>query len=77
MADALKLPPADNYGPSPDGEHGTRYYTEATVSRLLAECRRMALEEAARVCENENVAPSDDPVGVAHCISLAIRALKD
>lgn len=74
MADAPKLPPADNYGPSPDGEHGTRYYTEATVSRLLAECRRMALEEAARVCDATPPHPFRPSIEAAHAIR---RLMKD
>ena len=68
-------------------------HDEATVRRLLAECRRQALEEAARVCESLKTgtlaarsADSDDLANVmlrqvavlGHGQAAdAIRALKD
>lgn len=75
MADAPNLPPLPE--PHQMGNFGRSLFATEQMLAYGAECRRLALEEAVRVCENEDVAPSDDPVGVAHCISLAIRALKD
>ena len=49
MADTLpKLPEPDAYGPSADYSERTEpHYRADTVRRLLAECRRQALEDAA------------------------------
>ena len=49
-------------------------HDEATVRRLLAECRRQALEEAARVCEED--AFVDQWRGLAEAAER-IRTLKD
>ena len=55
MPDTLpKLPEPDAYGPSADYSERTEpHYRADTVRRLLAECRRQALEEAARVCDGK------------------------
>jgi hypothetical protein len=39
--------------------------------------RNAALEEAAKKCEDEDVAPTDCPLGVQSCIAQAIRAMKE
>ena len=50
MPDTLpKLPEPDAYGPSADySERTDPHYRADTVRRLLAECRRQALEDVAR-----------------------------
>ena len=75
MADTLpKLPEPDAYGPSADYSERTEpHYRADTVRRLLAECRRQALEDAARVCDVTPPYPFRASIEAAH----AIRALKD
>jgi hypothetical protein len=33
-------------------------------------------EACAKVCDNEDVSPTDDPLGVQRCIAAAIRAMQ-
>jgi hypothetical protein len=35
------------------------------------------LEEAAKECESEDVAPTDSPTGVQECIAARLRKLKE
>ena len=51
-------------------EDGTMY-TRYRFAELVAEAER---EACAKVCEDEDVAPTDDAVGVQQCIAAAIRA---
>ena len=76
MTDTLpELPEPDAYGPSADYSERTEpHYRADTVRRLLAECRRQALEEAARVCEED--AFVDQWRGLAEAAER-IRTLKD
>jgi hypothetical protein len=39
--------------------------------------RNSVLEEAAKKCEDEDVAPTDCPLGVQSCIAQVIRAMKE
>lgn len=50
-----------HYGPSDDGEHGTAYYTAATVRRLIAEAVEKEREACAKVC----LAIEDEPIPTA------------
>lgn len=47
------------------------------ASRVAAAAKAEEREVCARVCEDEDVAPTDDAVGVQQCIAAAIRARKE
>jgi len=44
------------------------------IERFAALVAAAEREACARVCEDEDVAPTDDAVGVQQCIAAAIRA---
>lgn len=60
------------------GDGGSSGLATDSVARLIALARAEGMEAAAKVCEAEDVAPTDSPVGVQECIAASIRrALKE
>lgn len=49
--------------------HTVRAYGDARAAAAVARER----ERCARICGDEDVAPTDDPCGVQKCIAAAIR----
>ena len=85
MADTLpKLPEPDAYGPSADYSERTEpHYRADTVRRLLAECRRQALEDAAMAVERSTAVRRTLFGMMNNCVvrpcehAAAVRALKE
>jgi hypothetical protein len=49
--------------------------TEGLARGALERFASLVAEQCAKRCEAEDVAPTDDPIGVQECIAAAIRQL--
>lgn len=54
--------------------HRAKYSSDHPAYLAAQEAWEAAHEACAKVCEDEDVAPTDDAVGVQQCIAAAIRA---
>ena len=69
MAREAGMPPVEITSDKP-----VLYPVPDAIQRFAALVAAAEREACAKVCEDEDVAPTDDAVGVQQCIAAAIRA---